>query len=308
MRNLPTAICALWSDAMISIDIVIPCAGRAADLKRLLASLHGQCAQTLGAFVATITVTDDRPSEDLEKALEAEFPGVSYVHGPARGPASNRNHGAGQGAAEWILFLDDDCYVETDLLSAYGMGMQAHAESDVLEGAIAPVGERPNGNHHAPLNLQGGYLWSCNMLVRRSTFQAVGGFDDRFPFPCMEDVDLRERLLGAGANMVFVPAALVRHPWRSVSERELSRSVISHAIYATKHPTFARQWTLLHATRLAFGRMRLYAAGGFATIAWSKYRTVAYDLIVPYLLLVVTRWPMLRRELDRRYRNHEVAA
>ena len=292
---------------MTCIDIVIPCAGRAADLKRLLASLHRYCNTALRSRVSTITVTDDRPSQELRRELEQQFPGVSYVHGPARGPAANRNHGAACGTADWILFLDDDCYVETDLLSAYEASVQAHAGADVYEGAIQPVGERPNGNHHAPLNLQGGYLWSCNMLVRRATFRAVGGFDDRFPFPCMEDVDLRERLLGLGVKMAFVPGALVRHPWRSVSERELSRSVISHAIYATKHPAFSQQWTLLHASRLAFGRMRLYAAGGFATIAWSKYRTVVYDLIVPYLLLVVTRWPLLRRELDRRYRNPAAA-
>lgn len=288
---------------MASIDIVIPCAGRAADLTRLLTSIHVHCKQSLEACVSTITVTDDRPSSDLAQSLETDFPRVSYVHGPARGPAANRNHGAGQGWADWILFLDDDCYVESDLLRFYSAVMQSHPKADVFEGAIQPVGERPNGNHHAPLNLKGGYLWSCNMLVRRAAFTAVSGFDDRFPYPCMEDVDLRERLLGSGINMLFVPRALVRHPWRSVSERELSRSIISHAIYATKHPAFAEQWTLLHASRLALGRARLYAAGGFATIAWSKYRTVAYDLVVPYLLMAVTRWPLLRRTLDRRYRN-----
>lgn len=288
---------------MTQFDIVIPCAGRAADLKRLLTSIHVHCNQALANCVASITVSDDRPSTALAQSLATEFPRVTYVHGPARGPAANRNHGAWKGAAAWILFLDDDCYAEMDLVSAYRRAMQAHADADVFEGAIEPVGERPNGNHHAPLNMQGGYLWSCNMLVRRATFKAVGGFDERFPFPCMEDVDLRERLLGLGVKMPFVPQALVRHPWRSISERELSRSIVSHAIYATKHPGFARQWTVLHASRLAFGRLRLYAAGGFSTIAWSKYRTVAYDLIVPYLLLVVTRWPALRRRLDHQYRN-----
>jgi len=41
---------------------------------------------------------------------------------------------------------------------------------DVFEGAIHPLGERPNGNHHAPINTTDGYLWSCNLLapLRRS--------------------------------------------------------------------------------------------------------------------------------------------
>ena len=288
---------------MSSIDIVIPCAGRAADLKRLLTSLHGYCGAALHSRVSMITVTDDRPSQELQKELETEFPRVGYVHGPARGPAANRNHGAARGTAEWILFLDDDCYVETDLLGAYGAAMHADMEADVFEGAIQPVGERPNGNHHAPLNLQGGYLWSCNMLVRRASFRAVGGFDDRFPFPCMEDVDLRERLQAAGAQAGFVREAVVFHPWRSISEREVTRQIISHAIYAAKHPAFVRSWTPLHALRMAKGRLWLYAAGGFRTIPSAKYRTVAYDLVAPFALLAVTRLTPLRRRVDQRYRN-----
>ena len=289
---------------MSRIDIVIPCAGRTDDLLRLLHSLHAFCPDGLDGEVASITVSDDRYTEALRTQVSDRFPAVRYVAGPARGPAANRNFGASLGKADWLLFLDDDCYVESDLLCTYAVAMREHVETVVFEGAIQPVGDRPNGNHHAPANLDGGYLWSCNMLLRRAAFEAIGGFDQRFPYPCMEDVDLRERLCHTGVRITFVRGAVVRHPWRSISERELSRSIVSHAIYATKHPGFAGQWTMKHASRMAFGRLRLYASGGFSTIAWSKYRTVAYDLIAPYLLLVATRWPLLRRRLDRRFRNH----
>ena len=286
------------------LDIVIPAAGRGPDLLRLLQSVQAGCQASLASTVASITITDDRHSAALGEQLERRFPSVRYVPGPARGPAANRNHGARQGTAPWLLFLDDDCYLANDLLQTYAQQTAQHPQATVLEGAIHAVGPRPNGNHHAPLNMRGGCLWSCNLMLRREVFECLGGFDERFPFACMEDVDLRERLLAAGAVVVFCPDAYVYHPWRSISELELSRQIISHAIYAQKHAVFVRDWTVLHAARMAWGRLRLYAAGGFGSIPAAKYRTVAYDLAAPFALLAVTRWPALRRSVDARYRQH----
>ncbi len=288
------------------IDIVIPSAGRPVDLLQLLHSLHEQCAASLPGMAASITVTDDRHSPALAAQLRDRYAQVSYVPGPARGPAANRNHGASHGSAEWILFLDDDCYLQCDLLQAYALQTQVHPQPSVIEGAIHSVGERPNGNHHAPLNVTGGFLWSCNMLVQRRGFESIGRFDEQFPFACMEDVDLRERLKDRGDAIVFAPDAIVLHPWRSISEREVSRQIISHAIYADKHREFARVWTLRHVARMIRTRLRLYTGGGFSTIPWSKYRTVALDLVAPMILCVVARVPPIRRSLSTRYRNRHL--
>lgn len=293
---------------MIRIDIVIPCAGRADDLVRLLASIHAHCAASLPGLCASIVTSDDRPSEALRVRIGNLFPHVRYVVGPSRGPAMNRNHGAALGQAEWILFLDDDCYLKGDLLQAYAQRIAAAPEVDVLEGAIHEVGPRPNGNHHAPLNTTGGYLWSCNLLLRRSVFEAVGRFDEEFPFACLEDVDLRERLKAQLARIVFAADAVVYHPWRSVSERELSRQIISHAIYAHKHPGFGGSWGVLQLLRMLWGRVRQYRLGRFSSIPWNKYRTVGYDLIAPLALCVVIRWAPLRHLLWNRYRNRHPRA
>jgi GT2 family glycosyltransferase len=291
-----------------TIDIVIPCAGRAADLLRLLASLRRCCEADLREQVASITVTDDRPSESLRAALAADHPLVRYLHGPARGPAANRNNGARAGSAPWLLFLDDDCFMQSNLLEGYRQALQADAQADVLEGAIHPVGERPDGNHHAPLNLQGGLLWSCNMMLRRSTFEAVGGFDESFPFACLEDVDLRERLRERAARTRFAPAAIVYHPWRRISRTEVSRQIISHAIYAEKHRDFARQWSLLHVLRALRGRARLYRVGSPLGIAPSQWRVVVYDVAAPVVCYAVVKLSPLRRALWQRYRNPQPSA
>ena len=288
---------------MISIDVVIPCAGRAADLMRLLESIHMQCAASLSTLCASITVSDDRYSAQLGRQVSEAHPSVRYVSGPSRGPAANRNHGSAQGSAPWILFLDDDCYLVNDALQAYAGRILANAKIDVLEGAIHAVGARPNGNHHAPLNLDGGQLWSCNLLVRRAAFAAVGGFDEDFPFACLEDSDLHDRLRFHGAVIQFADDAVVLHPWRSISEKEVSRQIISHAIYAQKHPEFARRFDLLHLLRALRARLRQYRTGSFASIPRAKYRTVGFDFLAPLAVYAVVRWPLLRRALSDRYRN-----
>ena len=254
-------------------------------------------------FVASITVTDDRPSAELAAQVRSLFPAVNYVHGPARGPAVNRNHGASLGRAAWLLFLDDDCYVSTDLLQLYAQAMHADSAADVFEGAIHAVGPRPNGNHHAPVNTTGGCMWSCNVLVRRALFDAVGRFDEDFPFACMEDCDLRERLRAGGALVRFAEHAVVLHPWRSISERELTRQIVSHAIYASKHPAFVRDWSLLHMLRMLWGRLRLYRLHRSEPIPSTKYRTVGYDLVTPFVLYAVIRVAPLRRALRARHIN-----
>jgi GT2 family glycosyltransferase len=286
---------------MVNLDIVIPSAGRADDLLRLLGSLHAHGAQSVARRVRSITVSDDRPCEATAARVAEHFPSVSYVHGPARGPAANRNHGAGRGSAAWILFLDDDCYTEVDIVDAYARGSLAQPGADVLEGSIQAVGEKPNGNHHAPLNPEGGRLWSCNFAIRRDRLQALGGFDERFPYAAMEDVDFHTRARRVGATIAFIRDAAVFHPWRSISEREVTRQIVSHAIYADLHVDFIRAWTLVHLLRVFRGKFRQYAAKSRQAIPSDRYRTVVYDFVSPVAVLAAVRVGPLRRLLVRRH-------
>ena len=55
-----------------------------------------------------------------------------------------------------------------------------------------------------------GWLSGSCLLVRRSAFSQIGGFDERY-FMYMEDVDLGDRLGKAGWLSVYVPSAEVLH-------------------------------------------------------------------------------------------------
>lgn len=72
------------------------------------------------------------------------------------------------------------------------------------------------------------------LLLRRSAFETVNGFDERF-FMYYEDVDLCHRLRDAGHRLRYVPAARVVHHWgestAQAPERMLMESCRSRARY-----------------------------------------------------------------------------
>ena len=74
------------------------------------------------------------------------------------------------------------------------------------------------------------------MLVRRSAFERVGGFDEGY-WMYWEDADLCRRIVDGGARVYFEPAAIVHHATGAsgVSERTIRAFHESAARFAARH-------------------------------------------------------------------------
>jgi len=189
-------------------SLVIPTRARDDLLAKCLELLRPQVEQQ----GAEVIVTDDGAGSTTREMIEARFPFARWTRGPSRGPAANRNHGAALAEGEFILFLDDDIEPASDLLAGYAAALAP--EINVYEGRTTCRAGLHSPLEHAPINETGGWLWSCNMMIRRSFWLSFGGFDEDFPYAHMEDVVFRERLKAAGEQFLFVPAATVDHPPR----------------------------------------------------------------------------------------------
>ena len=214
----------------LAFSVVVPTYRRNDLLARCLDAL-APGRQTLDAARYEVIVTDDAPApHNVDAMIRERFGWARWTQGPGRGPAANRNHGARQARYAHLVFTDDDCIPSPRWLQAYAEALSP--KFAVYEGRTTCAGGLPSPLYAAPVNETGGYLWSCNMMLARAVFESLGGFDESYPFPAMEDVDFRERLKTAGFEFPFVAGAVVDHPPRrmpSPTRRvELDESIYWH--------------------------------------------------------------------------------
>ncbi len=194
--------------------------------------------QQLDRSAFEVIITDDSADDKTETLIASQYPDIKYFRGPRKGPAANRNSGAAKASGEWVMFIDDDCIPNEKLVKEYIKGIADNPGIEVFEGCITADRERKHLLEESPINLTGGYMWSCNIMLSRSFFAALGGFDEDFPFAAMEDVDLRERVKKAGKKFVFVRNAVVVHPWRFQDKlvEMTTKRAKSEDYFYNKHP------------------------------------------------------------------------
>jgi GT2 family glycosyltransferase len=190
-------------------------------------------------FSYEVIVADDGTLSTAESLIREQFPWVNWVKGPQRGPAANRNCGAGHARGAWLVFTDDDCQPDSGWLSGFLNAITADSTSEVsvLEGCTRALGAKPHPLATAPVNENGSLLWSCNLCIKKDVFELIQGFDERFPYAAMEDIDFRLRLEKCGELALFVPMAVIVHPWKRLNLwRHWQRHIRSQRILLKLHP------------------------------------------------------------------------
>ena len=252
---------ALPSDRML-FSVIIPTCDRTDFLRLCLdrfapgcqpdASLQTAVGATGRGTTYEVIVTDDGAGEQAAALIAEHYPWAKWTRGPRRGPASNRNHGASLARGEWLVFVDDDCLPDLELVSAYARARVGNPSAHVFEGRTYVDRPRRTLAEFSPLNEAGGFLWSCNFAIEKSLFEALGGFDARFPYACMEDVDFRERLIARGERFSFLKEAAVCHPWRPWRiPQEFVQNERTLPIFLAAHPGKRGQLTAKYYFRVA---------------------------------------------------------
>lgn len=220
------------------ISVVIPTCNRN-DLLRLCLDKLNSSLQSLPSTCYEVIVTDDSKKNISKDIIEKYYNWVQWIEGPKKGPAANRNHGAGKAKGEWLLFIDDDCLPGDQILNEYYVAIKNKREILVFEGCIKPDRPKRSFKEEAPINETGGYLWSCNIMIqKRIFFEVLHGFDENFPHAAMEDVDLFYRINKEKIAHVFLKHACVIHPWR-IQTKPYSATIKhfkSTLYYLKKHP------------------------------------------------------------------------
>lgn len=213
------------------LSVIIPTYNRYDLLRKCLDNLVPDF-QTIDSAKYEIIVSDDSKQNGETEILKKEYPFVHFIAGPQKGPASNRNYGAKQAKGDWLVFVDDDCLPDRNLLLSYFNEIDKGVYKGI-EGYINADRSKERFDEQAPSNFEGGYFWTCNIAVEKEVFNKLGGFDEGFPFAALEDTDFYERLKLV-ANTTFLASAKVIHPWRRVNKWGIHKKWIKSHEYAIK--------------------------------------------------------------------------
>lgn len=208
------------------ISVIIPTLGRPWYLSRTVANLQSQSYTNAEIIVVDQSVEPEVPNPVAPYSLP-----VQYLRDSGRGAARARNAGIFAAKGEILLFLDDDVEIpEVDFILQHARayadpsvggvcGRTIDLRADIRRKAastsrplVYPIICLPSGDDS--LETQGfvNSVKGCNMSFRADLLRAIGGFDERFGFPCIyEETDVALKVCNGGHRILFCPQAMLYH-------------------------------------------------------------------------------------------------
>lgn len=220
-EGFPLAAAVPVSRRSLRASVVIP-AFNCRDV--LPVCLDALTRQTIPQPDFEIVVVDDG-STDGTGEVAASYPGVRVIRQANQGPAAARNCGARSAASSIVVFTDSDCEPTPGWLEAMlrpfddpsvagTKGAYRSRQGALIARFTQLEYEEKYDRMRRFANID--FVDTYAAAFRREVFLSSGGYDESFPVPSAEDVDLSFRLAAAGWRLVFVPDAVVfhRHPER----------------------------------------------------------------------------------------------
>ena len=272
------------------ISVVVPSHERPLRLLWLLNALEAQALDPSRWEV--VVASDSRPPAThriiAEHPLAARGTLRAVFREPGTGaPAIHRNSGWHAARGELIAFTDDDCRPEPGWLAALAAAA-SRAPADVLQGSVRPdpneaevlarvpwarsvVVDPPNW--HAP---------TANIAFPRALLERLDGFEETIRAGG-EDTDLWARAEEAGARLVAVPEARVRHAVHPMAFTQYLRSQTRWTdlpAVVKRHPRLRRRLPLGLFWKERHAQLLLAATG--AGLVAARRRNVYGLLALPW--------------------------
>lgn len=201
------------------ISVIIPVYNGGAAFKACLQSLSLYLPPTKDLATEVIVVADG--CTDGSDLLAEQF-GATVVrtHSP-EGPARARNLGSQKAQGDILFFIDADVTVHPDTF--YKVAGLFAREPD-LTAAIGSYDDAPGASNflsqyknlfhhytHQTACEEASTFWGACGAIRRQTFWAVGGFDETYRKPSIEDIELGYRLRQQGYTIRLCKTLRVKH-------------------------------------------------------------------------------------------------
>lgn len=206
------------------ISVIIP---HLNDLQRLKRCVEALNAQSLPREAFEVIVADNGSDCGIE-AVKRAAESACVIPVLERGAGPARNGAVAFARGRVLAFIDSDCIPDPNWLAE---GNAALETSDLVGGRIVltvAAPEQPTAVEAFELVFafdnrryveRMGFSVTANLLVRRSVYEAIGGFRVGVP----EDVDWCRRARRAGFHLCYAPRAVVAHPARQTFQQLISK-------------------------------------------------------------------------------------
>jgi glycosyltransferase involved in cell wall biosynthesis len=198
-----------------TFSIVVPVHNGGSRFRRCLSSLA-----VLEPLPTEIIVVADGETDSSWRMAEEFGAQVLKISSPV-GPAGARNLGARAAKGDILFFVDADVIIPRDAISQIAASFQGDPGLAAIFGSYDDepsetnfLSQYKNLLHHyvhQTANKEASTFWAACGAVRREIFLAMGGFDERYRHPSIEDIELGYRLKRAGHRIRLLKGLRVKH-------------------------------------------------------------------------------------------------
>jgi GT2 family glycosyltransferase len=180
-----------------------------------------------------VIVVDNASTDGAAEMVRDEFPDVRLIRREQNIGVSAWNDGFAVAGGDFVLVLDDDCYLPPDGLSRAVDAAQEHGADLVSFGVSASEADWRFDREYRTGLLS---FWGCAALMRREVLERLGGYDPRI-FVWANELELMIRFFDAGfrhlhaPEIVAVPMKPTGGHWREYLRSRAYRINARHFAY-----------------------------------------------------------------------------
>lgn len=203
-----------------TITVVVPAFNNPGQLARALAALAASSVRF--EWIVVDDASTDPEAREVMRRSGAELVRLERNSGPA----AARTAGVARASGEIVVFIDSDVLVRPTTVESLARVLATEPGLDACFGSYdddpddrSAVSAYRNLLHHYVHQTgprEATTFWAGCGAVRRRVFVDVGGYDERYRRPSIEDIELGMRLVAAGRRIRLEPSIQVKHMkrWR----------------------------------------------------------------------------------------------
>jgi GT2 family glycosyltransferase len=271
----PTEPIVFVSHEEVEVSIIIPVFNQIDYTLSCLAAVQ----QHSGPLPYEVIVVDDF-SNDATREVISQIPGLTYLASDRNeGFIASCNRGAAAARGTYLVFLNND----TNVTDGWLTGLRATFDHEPNAGLVGSKLVYPDGR----LQEAGGIIWrdgsgwnrgkfkdanhpsfnfmrevdycsAASIMIPRSLFLQLGGFDTNYTPAYYEDVDLAFKVFAAGRKVLYQPLSSVFHYEGITGGTDISAGVKRHQ--EINRTRFAATWASVLAGKPENGNLTLWDA------------------------------------------------